>query len=213
MVRLSQNRGYSDLTWLICSKQLATFGARLVESVLKSPPRSTACIVLKGKGFPKSLLRTLQGWQLNLLIRDMPNEDVSKSLVTYVDREHWIDSKSCSGPLLDPVWTSEADALIENQFKYTTMPLQPEPTHLQSNKLLRSRAFHFLASPQDLERQVSTLLALRRDRNRISAFYCVGTSTCGLHKGESGGSSAMLQIGRCFLTQSIGIEQPLPRRR
>lgn len=50
----------------------------------------------------------------------------------------------------------------EKSFVYTAPPLQPQPSHLESTRLLRAKSFHFLAAPEDLQRQVAALLELRR---------------------------------------------------
>ncbi|KAH7378648.1 pfkB family kinase [Cadophora sp. MPI-SDFR-AT-0126] len=47
------------------------------------------------------------------------------------------------------------------KFKYTTEPLKPSPSDLVSTPLLTSRTYHFLATPEDLARQVSEQLQLR----------------------------------------------------
>ncbi|CAM1508332.1 Fc.00g051800.m01.CDS01 [Cosmosporella sp. VM-42] len=46
-------------------------------------------------------------------------------------------------------------------FKYLAPPLQPWPTDLETPNLVGSQSFHFLASPEDMEKHVAALLALR----------------------------------------------------
>lgn len=56
------------------------------------------------------------------------------------------------------------DAGTGNTFTYVTPPLRPSTTHLAASSLLFAASFHFLAVPEDLENQVSTLLRLREEQ-------------------------------------------------
>jgi sugar/nucleoside kinase (ribokinase family) len=49
-------------------------------------------------------------------------------------------------------------------FRYLTTPLQSSPSDLASTEMLQSRAFHFLASPQDLEEHIRSLRSFRAER-------------------------------------------------
>jgi sugar/nucleoside kinase (ribokinase family) len=48
-----------------------------------------------------------------------------------------------------------------NDFKYTTPVLGVQDSSLQGTTLLNSKAYHYLASPQDIRTRVSNLLAMR----------------------------------------------------
>lgn len=47
-------------------------------------------------------------------------------------------------------------------FEYLTPPLRPRPVDLHGSNLLRSRSFHFLETPQNLDIHVPDLLSLRK---------------------------------------------------
>lgn len=49
----------------------------------------------------------------------------------------------------------------EKSFTYVSPPLQPQASHLEHSKLLRSKSFHLLAAPEELEPQVVALIRLR----------------------------------------------------
>lgn len=52
----------------------------------------------------------------------------------------------------------------EKTFRYTTERLQPMPSDLVSSPMLSSSAFHFLASPDVVQKQILQLLSLRESR-------------------------------------------------
>ncbi|KAI0435588.1 Ribokinase-like protein [Xylaria telfairii] len=117
----------------------ATLGARLFK------PGSTAvdvgCIILAGYDLPESTVRFLESWQITLLlIRDV--------------------DKPCTRGLLQ----YEDDGSGRNTFTYVTTPLRPSATHLAASSLLFATSFQFLAVPEDLEKQVSTLFRLREEQ-------------------------------------------------
>ncbi|KAI1276093.1 Ribokinase-like protein [Xylaria sp. FL0933] len=82
-----------------------------------------------------------ESWQLNLLLLDDDNKPCTRGLLEYLD-----------------------DGFGGTRFSYTTPPLRPSTLQLAASSLLSARLFHFLALPDDLENQVSTLLRLRQEQ-------------------------------------------------
>ncbi|KAI1346456.1 Ribokinase-like protein [Xylaria sp. FL0043] len=117
----------------------AVFGARL----FKPPPKAdeVGCVVAAGCDLPKTLLSLLESWQLNLLLLNDDNKPCTRGLLEYLD-----------------------DGFGGTKFSYTTPPLRPSTLQLAASSLLAARSFHFLALPDDLEIQVSTLLRLRQEQ-------------------------------------------------
>ncbi|KAI0426837.1 Ribokinase-like protein [Xylaria sp. FL1042] len=117
----------------------AVFGARL----FKPPPNAgeVGCVVAAGCDLPKTLLSLLESWQLNLLLLNDDDKPCTRGLLEYLD-----------------------DGFSGTRFSYTTPPLRPLTLQLGASSLLYARSFHFLAVPDDLEDQVSTLLRLREEQ-------------------------------------------------
>ncbi|KAI0202465.1 Ribokinase-like protein [Astrocystis sublimbata] len=116
----------------------ATLGARLFK------PNATAadvgCLLVAGHDLPESTLHLLKSWQMNLVLA--------------LDAE-----KPCTRGLLEYEPSSG-----HNTFTYVTPPLRPSPVQLGTSSLLFAQSFHFLALPEHLEEQVSTLLRLRAEQ-------------------------------------------------
>ncbi|KAI0450084.1 Ribokinase-like protein [Xylaria acuta] len=116
----------------------ATLGARLFK------PGATAadvgCIVVAGYDLPDSTVRLLESWKMALLLVRDADKQCTRGLLQYED-----------------------DAFGRNTFEYVTPPLRPSAIQLGTSSLLFAASFHFLAVPEDLENQVSTLLRLREE--------------------------------------------------
>ncbi|KAI1423368.1 Ribokinase-like protein [Xylaria sp. FL1777] len=117
----------------------AVLGARL----FKPSPEAAdvGCVVAAGCDLPKSLLSLLQSWQLTLLVLEDADQPCTRGLLEYLD-----------------------DGFGGTRFSYVTPPLRPSTIQLGASNLLYARSFHFLALPEDLEDQVSTLLRLREEQ-------------------------------------------------
>ncbi|TGJ86533.1 hypothetical protein E0Z10_g2270 [Xylaria hypoxylon] len=118
----------------------AVLGARL----FKPNPQTTdvGCIVAAGCDLPKPLLSLLQSWQLTLLALHDADKPCTRGLLEYLD-----------------------DGFGGRTFSYVTTPLRPSTIQLGDSGLLYAKSFHFLAVPEDLESQVSTLLRLRKEQS------------------------------------------------
>ncbi|KAI1172876.1 putative PfkB family kinase [Nemania sp. FL0916] len=117
----------------------ATLGARLFK-----PGPSAAdvgCVIKAGYDIPESTVRLLESWEMTLLLVREADKQCTRGLLEYEDED-----------------------LIHNTFNYTTPPLRPAPSDLQTSPLLFAKSFHFLSLPVDLERQVASLLQLRAEQ-------------------------------------------------
>ncbi|KAI3335987.1 Ribokinase-like protein [Ustulina deusta] len=117
----------------------AVLGARL----FKPNPRAAdvGCVVAAGCDLPKTLLSLLESWQLTLLVLTDPDKPCTRGLLEYLD-----------------------DGFGGTKFTYVTPPLRPLTIQLGASNLLYAKSFHFLALPEDLANQVSTLLRLREEQ-------------------------------------------------
>ncbi|KAI1304827.1 Ribokinase-like protein [Xylaria venustula] len=117
----------------------AVFGARL----FKPHPHASdvGCVVAAGCDLPKTLLSLLESWQLNLLLLSDADTPCTRGLLEYLD-----------------------DGFGGTRFSYTTPPLRPLTDQLGASSLLHAKSFHFLALPDDLENQATTLLRLREEQ-------------------------------------------------
>ncbi|ROV98006.1 hypothetical protein VMCG_06954 [Cytospora schulzeri] len=116
----------------------ATLGARLLQAAPRS--KSVGYVLLAGYDFPEAILHLLQKWETRLHIHQMPNHPSTRGLLIYED-----------------------DAFGRKSFVYTSPPLQPRPSDLETYSLLQAKSFHFLSLPEDLEVQVMALLELRKN--------------------------------------------------
>ncbi|KAI0802150.1 Ribokinase-like protein [Xylaria sp. FL0064] len=82
-----------------------------------------------------------ESWQLNWLLLNDDSKPCTRGLLEYLD-----------------------NGFGGTRFSYTTPPLRPSTLQLAASSLLAARSFHFLALPDDLENQVSTLLRLRQEQ-------------------------------------------------
>ncbi|KAK4175528.1 Ribokinase-like protein [Triangularia setosa] len=116
----------------------STLGARLA---VADATNRIGCLVLAGRDFPASVVNTLKGWDITLRLQQADDRLSTRGLLQY----QGINFK-------------------DRVFKYTTTPLQPTPTDFINHPLLlRSSAFHFLASPHDLKVSIPVLRALRHN--------------------------------------------------
>ncbi|OCL13399.1 pfkB family kinase [Glonium stellatum] len=114
-----------------------TLGARLFAGATKS--KTIGCLVLAGKDFPTATEAELRGWGMTLLLRRDSTKLSTRGLLEYED--------TTFGP---------------KKFRYLTDPLKPSPADLQSTPLLGAKAFHLLATPEEITRQIPELMSLRR---------------------------------------------------
>ncbi|KAI0419280.1 Ribokinase-like protein [Xylaria grammica] len=117
----------------------AVLGARLFKPGPKAA--DVGCIVAAGCDLPKPLLSLLQSWRLTLLVLHDADKPCTRGLLEYLD-----------------------DGFGGRRFSYTTTPLRPSTIQLADSGLLHAKSFHFLALPEDLESQVTTLLRLRKEQ-------------------------------------------------
>ncbi|KAI1318869.1 Ribokinase-like protein [Xylariaceae sp. FL0255] len=116
----------------------ATFGARLLKSSPSS--KSIGSIIVAGNDFPQSALDLLKSWDLTLLIHQIPDKPSTRGLLEYED-----------------------DLFGRKNFRYLTQPLPPSPLYLKNSPLLKVASIHTLATPEDLQTQLSFLLQLRQE--------------------------------------------------
>ncbi|KAJ5706702.1 hypothetical protein N7488_006503 [Penicillium malachiteum] len=115
----------------------ATLGARLF---LPPPLSQTLAWPLHiGNDFPDSIKDELQSWNATLLIKESPGKLSTRGLLEYKD--------TTFGP---------------KDFKYTTPVLNIDENSIAESHILASKAFHYLATPQDIQTRVSSLLTLRQ---------------------------------------------------
>ncbi|KAF2498728.1 pfkB family kinase [Lophium mytilinum] len=126
-----------------------TLGARLFNSGAHS--KGVGCLVLAGKDFPQPAESTLRDWETSLAFRKDPTTLSTRGLLKYED--------TTFGP---------------KKFRYTTEPMKSTPKHLQAEAhLLRSKAFHLLATPAEVVQQIPELMSLRRKRGITERPYIV----------------------------------------
>ncbi|KAJ5626498.1 hypothetical protein N7528_003925 [Penicillium herquei] len=119
------------------SGSYATLGARLF---LPPPLSQTLAWPLHiGNDFPDSIKDELQSWNTTLLMKESPGELSTRGLLEYKD--------TTFGP---------------KGFKYTTPVLNIDENSIAESHILASKAFHYLATPQDIQTRVSSLLTLRQ---------------------------------------------------
>lgn len=139
---------------------LATLGARLIVSSTRS--RSIGYVILAGNDFPDTVLDKVRAWDLSVHVKAKPKMPSTRGLLKYQDGNFgrkW--SQVCRDLRIPIDLTRTCDA--GKTFQYLTTPLQPCPPDLRRPELLQSRAFHFLATPQDLEEHMRSLLSLRTE--------------------------------------------------
>ncbi|KAJ5716668.1 hypothetical protein N7493_008579 [Penicillium malachiteum] len=115
----------------------ATLGARL----FLPPPMSQTLVwpLHIGNDFPDSIKELLQSWNTTLLMKKTPGELSTRGLLEYKD--------TTFGP---------------KDFKYTTPILNIDENSIAESHILAAKAFHYLATPQDIQTRVSRLLTLRQ---------------------------------------------------
>ncbi|KAF2832401.1 putative PfkB family kinase [Ophiobolus disseminans] len=118
------------------SGSFSTLGYRLLTG--RSQSRRVGCLVRAGTDFPEQVKNQLSEWQLTLEIQILQHSGSTRGLLVYED--------STFGP---------------KNFHYTTPPLKTRPEDVANSLFLNARAFHFLATPQEVLSQVHELIALR----------------------------------------------------
>ncbi|KAF2115096.1 putative PfkB family kinase [Lophiotrema nucula] len=121
------------------SASFVTLGNRL----FAQHPEQVGCLVLAGKDFPAKAEAALQEWGTALVIRRNEDAQSTRGLLEYKD-----------------------DTFGPKSFEYTTRPLRASPTDLVDSPLLRAKAVHFFATPEEILIQVPELLRLR-DNDKI----------------------------------------------
>ncbi|KAK0666939.1 Ribokinase-like protein [Cercophora samala] len=116
----------------------STLGARLAVTDVTNSGR-VGCLALAGSDFPVSVVDTLKSWGITLCLQQADDRLSTRGLLQY-----------------------QGTNFKDRVFSYTTAPLQPTPADLTNRiPLLRSVAFHLLASPQDFELSAQQLQAIR----------------------------------------------------
>jgi sugar/nucleoside kinase (ribokinase family) len=116
------------------SATFVTLGLRLFAPHSRLP----GCLVMAGSDFPSSIRDEIRSWRTRLVIKESPDRESSRGLLTYTD-----------------------DTLGPKTFSYTTPPIRPTPSDLVGTPLLRAQAFHFFGRPEEVSQQVPELLRLR----------------------------------------------------
>ncbi|OAL54988.1 Ribokinase-like protein [Pyrenochaeta sp. DS3sAY3a] len=117
----------------------ASLGARLFSTRAQS--RKVGCLVLPGRDFPDAIRKQLLDWQMSLVLKMSEDRLSTRGLLEYAD------------DMFDP-----------KKFRYTIPPLKVSPSDLIDTYLLQSRAFHLLATPEEIQKQIPALLRLRIER-------------------------------------------------
>ncbi|KAJ5641905.1 hypothetical protein N7490_005905 [Penicillium lividum] len=115
----------------------ATLGARL----FLAPPLSKAVAwpIHIGNDFPGQTFDLLQSWGITLIIKKEVNQSSTRGLLEYKD--------TTFGP---------------KDFQYTT-PVLAFDESKDDTQILASKAYHYLAAPQDIKLRILTLQAMRHD--------------------------------------------------
>ncbi|KAI1080899.1 Ribokinase-like protein [Whalleya microplaca] len=114
----------------------STLGARLVTHPSKA--LEVGCFIRAGYDFPDKIKDLFRSWGIRIEINVDEARKSTRGLLEYHD-----------------------DLLNRKSFRYTTVPLQPEPRDL-SPSLLLSGSFHMLLPPETLVAQVKDLRDLRQ---------------------------------------------------
>ncbi|KAF1842052.1 Ribokinase-like protein [Cucurbitaria berberidis CBS 394.84] len=117
----------------------ATLGSRLFSTCGQS--HRVGCLVLAGRDFPDAIREQLLGWQMSLVLNLSEDKLSTRGLLEYED-----------------------DTFGPKKFRYTTPPLKASPIDLIDSYLLNSRAFHLLATPEEVQKQIPELIKLRAQR-------------------------------------------------
>ncbi|KAK1589865.1 PfkB family carbohydrate kinase [Colletotrichum navitas] len=112
-----------------------TLGARL--AVPQDESATVCCLITAGSDFPFSVREKIEEWGVSVHLEQVPGARSTRGLLEY-----------------------ENDAFGKKTFRYTTPPLHPTVDRLPAS-LLESSVVHVLATPEDLERHVSALMARR----------------------------------------------------
>ncbi|KAJ9157649.1 Carbohydrate/purine kinase [Pleurostoma richardsiae] len=123
------------------SGAFSVLGARLAAG--RARAGEVGCFILAGNDFPDGAVDRFRSWGVNLVIKVDPTRRSTRGLLEYKDS----------------VFSSKT-------FRYTTTPLRPSPKDLPSH-FLAAGAFHLLASPSEVEAQVTQLLSLRSDTSIV----------------------------------------------
>ncbi|KAJ5127686.1 hypothetical protein N7448_008465 [Penicillium atrosanguineum] len=115
----------------------ATLGARLFLPGSLSP--NLGWMIRVGNDFPIPVEEALWSWNPTLVIQKEPGSASTRGLLEYRD--------TTFGP---------------KDFKYTTPVLGVQDSSLEGTALLRSKAYHYLASPQDIKTRIANLYAMRQ---------------------------------------------------
>ncbi|KAI0968334.1 Ribokinase-like protein [Xylaria arbuscula] len=120
----------------------ATFGARLFKDGFSS--KEVGCILVPRTDFAPELLETLRDWDMTMVVRESRDQVCTKARQTY------------------------HNAFEGKVFTYLNEKLAPRVWDLDHTDLLGARSFHFLALPNQLTQQLSTLDFLRGKRGFYS---------------------------------------------
>ncbi|KAE8383132.1 putative PfkB family kinase [Aspergillus bertholletiae] len=133
-IRLPNAKPLTDI--LGGSGAYATLGARLFLPHPQS--HSLGWMVHVGSDFPRPIEDRLQSWGVTLILQRESNIPSTRGLLEYKD--------STFGP---------------KEFKYTTPILAIEDNSLKNTPPLKSRAYHYLETPQNIITRLLSILALR----------------------------------------------------
>lgn len=155
---------YGWLNYQLITRILAgTVGAYSIVGAESNRGR-VGCLVLAGPDFPVSVAETLESWDIMLHIARDPSRLSTRSILQY-QGENFSSNYSSKASSRGTTSNNFCWA-AERTFAYTTEPLQPTPSDLEGTPLLQSKAFHFLATPEQLTNFASQL-ARTRAANRI----------------------------------------------
>lgn len=121
--------------------------------------KNVAWRVHAGEDFPSDVEAGLLKWQIDLCIQKLKWHKSTCGLLVYVD--------GTFGRKLILAVQDEDSQQIAKAFRYTTPVLRVAPMDLHCSRALTARAFHFLATPSDMQRYASELrhlIAMRTDK-------------------------------------------------
>ncbi|KAL2833691.1 Ribokinase-like protein [Aspergillus cavernicola] len=120
----------------------ATLGARLF--LLPPLSHSLGWMLHIGNDFPRSIRNSLESWGTTLVIDRESDKPSTRGLLEYRDITF--------GP---------------KDFRYITPVLAIQESRLKGTSLLTAKTYHYLDSPQNIKRRVSTLLSLRNETDSL----------------------------------------------
>jgi len=124
-----------------------TAGARILCG--DEDANNVAWRVHAGEDFPSDVEAGLSEWQIDLCIQKLEGHKSTRGLLMYAD--------GTFGRKLVLAVPDTDLRRVAKTFRYTTPVLQVTPTDLHGSRALTAQAFHFLATPLDMQRYAGEL--------------------------------------------------------